>query len=79
MNLEKSLVIQADHRNKLRLQLVAIDTATSVDDIDVPGFDLNPLKGKRKGIWSIKVNGNWRVTFKFEEGNAYILDYEDYH
>jgi proteic killer suppression protein len=71
--------IQASHRNKLRLQLVAIDTAISIDDIDLPGFNLHPLKGKRKGIWSIKVNGNWRITFKFEDSNAYILDYEDYH
>ncbi|HFE38626.1 MAG TPA: Killer protein [Gammaproteobacteria bacterium] len=71
--------IQADHKKKLKLQLIAIDTATNIDDIDLPGFDLHPLKGSRKKIWSIKVNGNWRVTFKFEDGDAYILDYEDYH
>ena len=40
---------------------------------------LHPLKGKRTGIWSIKVSGNWRVTFEFRDGNAYILNYEDYH
>ncbi len=71
--------IQADHRKKLKFQLIAIDTATNIDDIDLPGFDLHSLKGSRKEIWSIKVNGNWRVTFKFEDGDAYILDYEDYH
>ena len=47
--------------------------------MDVPGFALHPLKGEENGRWSIKVNGNWRVTFEFREGNAYVLDYEDYH
>ncbi len=71
--------IQAKHDRKLRMQLAAIDTATIIDDIDVPGFKLHPLKGDRDGIWSITVNGNWRVTFEFVDGNAYILNYEDYH
>ncbi len=47
--------------------------------MDVPGFRLHQLKGRAKGRWSIWVNGNWRLTFKFEEGDAYLLDYEDYH
>lgn len=46
--------------------------------MDIPGFRLHPLKGKDKGRWSIRVNGNWRMTFEFQDGNAYILDYEDY-
>ncbi len=71
--------IQAKHERKLRMQLAAIDTATIVDDIDLPGFKLHPLKGDRDGIWSITVNGNWRITFEFVDGNAYILNYEDYH
>ncbi|WP_410374374.1 type II toxin-antitoxin system RelE/ParE family toxin [Alloalcanivorax profundimaris] len=71
--------IQSDHAGKLRMQLAALDTATSVEDMDIPGFRLHPLKGKDKGRWSIRVNGNWRVTFKFQDGNVYILDYEDYH
>ena len=53
--------------------------ATSVDDMDIPGFRLHPLTGQDKGRWSIRVNGNWRMTFEFKDGNAYILDYEDYH
>ena len=61
------------------MQLVAIDTAQSIEDIDLPSFKLHPLKGNRDGIWSITVNGNWRVTFKFIDGNAFILNYEDYH
>jgi len=61
------------------MQLAAIDTASVIDDLDLPGFKLHALKGHRQGVWSITVNGNWRVTFEFIEGNAYILNYEDYH
>jgi len=71
--------IQAKHQRKLRMQLAAIDTAQEIDDINLPGFKLHPLKGNRDGIWSITVNGNWRITFEFIDGNAYILNYEDYH
>jgi len=75
----KSAGIQAKHVKKLRMQLAAIDTAQVLDDIDLPGFSLHSLKGERSGIWSISVSGNWRVTFEFRDGNAYILNYEDYH
>jgi proteic killer suppression protein len=61
------------------MQLAALDTAISVEDIDIPGFRLHSLKGTDKGRWSIWVNGNWRMTFEFQESDAYILDYEDYH
>jgi len=70
--------IQAAHQSKLRMQLTAIDTAQKVEDINLPGFSLHPLKGSRAGLWSIRVNGNWRVTFEYVDGNAYILNYEDY-
>jgi toxin HigB-1 len=71
--------IQSKHVKRLRLLLVALDTAHVIDDMDVPGFNLHPLKGQGKGRWSIWVNGNWRVTFEFRDGHAYVLDYEDYH
>jgi proteic killer suppression protein len=71
--------IQAKHIKKLRIQLAAIDTAQVIDDIDLPSFSLHPLKGERHGIWSVSVNANWRVTFEFRDGNAFILNYEDYH
>lgn len=61
------------------MQLVAIDTASDIDDVDLPGYQLHSLKGDRTGIYSISVNGNWRVTFEFIDGNAYIINYEDYH
>ena len=50
-----------------------------IDDLDIPGFRLHPLKGEMKGRWAISVNGNWRLTFEFRDGNVYVLDYEDYH
>ena len=71
--------IKPAHKQKLRIRLAAIDTATCVEDIDLPGFRLHPLKGDREGLWAIDVSRNWRVVFKFEDGNAYIVDYEDYH
>jgi len=71
--------VQASHAKRLRLQLVAMDTAKAIEDMDIPGFRLHPLKGSMKGRWSISVNGNWRITFEFREGNTYVLDYEDYH
>ena len=71
--------IRSAHKQRLRLQLAALDTATTIKDMDIPGFRLHRLKGDRKGAWSIWVSGNWRVTFDFADGNAYIVNYEDYH
>ena len=71
--------IQSDHAPKLRMQLAALNTAQVLDDLDIPGYRLHPLKGDRKGIWSISVSGNWRITFEFTDGNVYVIDYEDYH
>jgi toxin HigB-1 len=71
--------LKADHRKKLRLQLAALETANSIDDMDIPGYWLHPLKGNRAGFWAIDVSGNWRLTFRFDGGHVYDLDYEDYH
>lgn len=71
--------VQSDHAKRLRMQLAALDSAQSIDDMDIPGFRLHPLKGAMRGRWAIAVNGNWRITFEFKDGNAYVLDYEDYH
>jgi proteic killer suppression protein len=65
--------IQPTHASRLRMLLAAPDS------LDVPGFRLHPLKGAAKGRWSVWVNGNWRLTFEFRDGQAYMLDYEDYH
>jgi proteic killer suppression protein len=71
--------VQPDHVIKLIDQLTALHTAMSVDDMDLPGWRLHELKGKLKGHWAITVNKNWRVVFRFENGDAYIVNYEDYH
>ena len=59
--------------------LAALDTAKSIEDMDIPGFRRHPLKGEERGRWSVWVNGNWRMTFEFKDGHAFVLDYEDYH
>ena len=59
--------------------LAALDTAQTIHDMDIPGFRLHRLKGVDRRRWSLWVNGNWRLTFEFEDGRAQLLDYEDYH
>jgi proteic killer suppression protein len=71
--------IQAEHAIKLGDQLDMLDAAEIAKDMDKPGWRLHPLRGQYKGRWAVTVNGNWRLTFEFRDGNAYILDYEDYH
>lgn len=71
--------IPAAHANRLAERLKIIDRAKSVQDINLPPFRLHKLKGDRQDIWSVSVTGNWRLTFLFEDGDAYILNYEDYH
>ena len=71
--------IQPAHRKRLRMQLLALDTASTIDDMDIPGFRLHPLKGSSEGLWSIWVNGNWCITFEFRDGSAFVLDSEDCH
>jgi proteic killer suppression protein len=76
---DASAGVQAKHSKKLRFQLAALDSAQNIDDLDIPGYRLHPLKGQREGIWSITVSANWRLTFEFIDGNVHILNYEDYH
>lgn len=71
--------IQPQHAKRLRMQLAALDTAQSIEDMGIPGFRLHSLKGAGRGRWSVWVNGNWRLTFEFQNGDAHVLDYEDYH
>jgi len=63
----------------LRLVLSNLDQSESPDDMDLPGLRLHELKGRRKGIWSVAVSGNWRITFRFDGRDAEIVNYEDYH
>ena len=71
--------IQARHASKLRLILGRLNASQSPKDMNLPGLYLHQLGGDRHGIWSARISGNWRVTFRFNEGDAEIVDYEDYH
>jgi len=71
--------IQPAHAAKLSVQLFQLNRARSARDMDAAGWDLHPLHGELKHHWSVKVNGNCRLTFKFEAENAILVDYQDYH
>ena len=71
--------IPAQYLNKIRLVLAVLDTVTSVEMINMPGGRLHPLTGDRKGYWSLTISRNWRITFRFEEEDAFDVDFEDYH
>ena len=75
----KTQGIQPRHANRLRLQLVMLDAAKAPNDMAVPGWKLYPLKGKFADHWAVWVNGNWRLTFTFVNGDAELVDYQDYH
>jgi proteic killer suppression protein len=71
--------IQANHAKRLQLILGRLNASTSPADMDLPGLYLHQLTGDRHEIWSVRVSGNWRVTFRFNGVHAEIVDYEDYH
>ncbi len=71
--------VQVAHAAKLSIILAALDVAAKPDDLGLPAFRLHPLKGKLKGLWSMWVNGNWRVTFRFTGADIELVDYLDYH
>ena len=78
---------EADDRSKLAADLVeriatilaALDEAATVEDLNRPSLRLHQLKGDLKGLWSITVRANWRIVFRFEDGDAYEVDFLDYH
>jgi toxin HigB-1 len=71
--------VSPQHVVRLRDILAVLDRSRKPDDMNLPGFRLHPLKGRLKGYWAVWVSGNWRVTFRFEAGDAYDVDYLDYH
>ena len=71
--------VNPQHASRLRRILALLETAETLDDMDLTGLNLHELKGERKGTWSVKVSGNWRVTFKIKQGDVIDVDYEDYH
>lgn len=71
--------IQAKYAQKLADILDRLGASVDVGDMKYPGSDLHQLKGKMKGKWTVKVSGSWRIVFNFKEGDAYNVDYIDYH
>jgi len=69
----------AAHVERIRRILARLNEAVQVQDMGLPGFKLHPLKGDKVGTWSVWVSGNWRITFRFESGNAFDVDLVDYH
>ena len=71
--------VSPGHGDKIGRVLARLDVAADVGDMDLPGFRLHPLKGDLAGCWSVTVSGNWRIVFRFENGDASEVDLIDYH
>ena len=71
--------IQAKHSKRLQLILGRLNASIAATDMDLPGLYLHQLSGVRADIWSVRVSGNWRITFRFNGEHAEIVNYEDYH
>jgi len=71
--------LRPDWIEPIREILSLWDQASKPSDMDVAGFDLHPLRGDLKGFWSVRVNRNWRVVFRFDDDEATDVDLVDYH
>jgi proteic killer suppression protein len=71
--------VRPDHLEKIENILAVLNRAGEPEDMNLPGFHLHPLKGDLKGFWSVTVRANWRIIFRFQEGDAYEVDLVDYH
>jgi proteic killer suppression protein len=77
---DRSRIIPPDQAKRLRRALSALNTAATLEEMKAfPGWRLHPLAGDLKGYWSISITGNWRVIFRFVDGDAFDLDLVDYH
>ena len=71
--------VDPKHATRLKNILALLETAERTEDMDLTGLSLHQLKGKRKGTWAVTVSGNWRTTFKIQNGDVFDINYEDYH
>jgi proteic killer suppression protein len=71
--------IRPDFVDKVARILTVLDAATTPQALDLPGYRLHPLKGDLKGLWSVTVRANWRITFRFEGEDAHDVELIDYH
>ena len=72
-------LLDAKQLPRIERILDALELASSVAELDIPGFKLHKLTGNRKNTWSMRVTGNWRITFRFENGDTHDVNLEDYH
>ncbi len=71
--------VNPQHVTRLRYVLALLETAETIEEMDLPGLKVHELKGKRAGTWAVKISCNWRVTFKLKKGDALDVNFEDYH
>ena len=75
----KKIGIKTEHAGRLEIILDRLNAANEVKDMNYPGSNLHKLTGDKKGQYAVKVSGNWRIFFEFFDGDAYVVDYDDYH
>jgi len=71
--------VNSEHVTRLRKIIALLETAETLEDMSLPGLGLHQLKGSRQGTWAVNVSGNWRITFKIQNGDVFDVNYEDYH
>lgn len=71
--------IQPKHAEALALLLLQLTSSIKPGDMNTPGNSFHPLHGELEGYYSVKVSGNWRLIFQFEQEDAILVDYLDYH
>lgn len=71
--------LRPEQANRIAVALADLDSARVIADLDLPGYRLHRLRGKMKGLWSITISANWRIVFRFEDGDIYDTDLIDYH
>jgi proteic killer suppression protein len=76
---QRASKVPADKLLRIADVLAHLDTALHPMDLDLPGYRLHPLKGDQKGHWSVSISGNWRIVFRFENGDVFDVDLVDYH
>jgi toxin HigB-1 len=71
--------IKPEQATRIERILDRLNAASEIKDMNYPGAFLHPLSGDKKGFYAVKVSGNWRIFFQFVDGDAYVVDYDDYH
>ena len=76
---QPELGVPPRYADKIHYILTSLDQAENPDDMDLPGLGLHPLHGDLAGYWAVTVSANWRIVFRFADGNIHDVDLIDYH